>query len=85
MEPRVASFDYVLRGLEREREGCVSKDQMSYSELTVSFVHIHLGLQDPIQACFVELGFGSTLVCKIIELEWGFIRNKNIETQKKKM
>ena len=44
VEPRVASVDHVFRGLEGERKGCVSKDQMSCSELTVSFVYIHFGL-----------------------------------------
>ena len=59
---------------------------MSCSELTVSFVYIYFGSQHPIQACFVdqvEVGFGITLICKIIELKESFMRNKDIETQNK--
>ena len=48
VEPRVVSFDYALRGLEGKRERCVPKDQMSCSELAVSLVYVHLGLQDSI-------------------------------------
>ena len=43
VKPRVVGFYHTLGGLECARIGCVPKNQMRRSQLTVGFIYIHLG------------------------------------------
>ena len=44
VEPRIFGPYHAFGGLERAGDGRVSKDEVCYSQLAVSFVDVHLGL-----------------------------------------
>ena len=82
VRPRIVGFYHTLGGLECYRNGCVPKNQMHCSQLTVGFVCVHLRSKNSIYASSVdqiEMRFCSLFVCRIIEMEENFVRNGDSE------